>query len=107
MKIFEGIIKNENYELILEKKELPNGILIDGKIKGRPGKVKLFEVEVEGKLFVNNWQSWGPAKVIDSNEKISIPEEFLKKAGFSPNPNPDLLKEGIVSDYFIAKEIFW
>ncbi|MDK2886424.1 MAG: alpha-galactosidase [Thermosipho sp. (in: thermotogales)] len=104
MKIFEGIIKNENYELILEKKELPNGILIDGKIKGRPGKVKLFEVEVEGKLFVNNWQSWGPAKVIDPNEKISIPEEFLKKAGFSPNPNPDLLKEGIVSDYFIAKE---
>jgi len=104
MKIFEGKIRNENYELILEKKEILNGIVIKGKIKGKPGKIKLFEVDVDGKLFVNNWQSWGPAKVINLDEKLKIPEEFLKKAGFSPNPNPHLLLEGIVSDYFIAKE---
>ncbi|MBO8161014.1 MAG: alpha-galactosidase [Thermosipho sp. (in: Bacteria)] len=88
----------------MEKSEISQGILIRGKIKGKPGKIKIFEVEAAGKLLINNWQSWGPTKVIEVNEKIMIPKDLLEKSGFMPNPNPQLLLEGIVSDYFIGKE---
>ncbi|SHH51555.1 glycoside hydrolase family 36 protein [Thermosipho atlanticus] len=104
MEIFEGEIKNENYFLQLKKERISHGIIVRGKVKGKPGKVKLFEIDLEGKLLINNWQSWGPTKIIDANDVLNIPKELLKKNAFSLNPNPQLLLEAIVSDYFVGNE---
>jgi alpha-galactosidase len=84
-------------------KELKNGKILSKKIKGKPGKVKVFEEELsDNYILINNWQSWGPTKVIPKDFKLNISKEFLEKARFSPNPNPELLLDYIVSDYFIA-----
>lgn len=87
----------------IKVEEIENGKVIKGKVKGKPGKIKIFEEELKDeKLLINNWQSWGPTKVVLKDFKLDIPKDLLNNIGYSLNPNPEMAFEYLVSDYFLA-----
>ncbi len=109
MKIFSSILDEDYYTItrntyIIKFKidKLPDGIVIRGKIKGKAGLVKVFEDDISGNLFINNWQSWGKSKIIN-------PEENYKKIEYDKNKymihlTPSIYSKNLVSDYFLASK---
>ncbi|MCD6160670.1 MAG: alpha-galactosidase [Kosmotoga sp.] len=75
------------------------------------GSFKIAELlEVEGPLYLNNWQSWLPYKRFESTPDLSGFARFTQSNEISlltASPIPELLMRGIMpSDYFIAAEHF-
>lgn len=97
-------IANNKYTLKLKIENIPEGYIIRGKIKGKLRNIKLFEDNSDEELFINNWQSWGPAKKIClSKYEYNVPEKWKKTAKYSIHPIPKYLENNVISDYFIAK----
>jgi alpha-galactosidase len=94
-----------NYSIKLKIEKIPEGYIIRGKVKGKLGKIDIFDDFAAEDLFINNWQSWSPTKKIKvSNYKYNIPEDWKKTAKYSAHPMPEYLENNIISDYFIAKK---
>ncbi|QTA38100.1 alpha-galactosidase [Thermosipho ferrireducens] len=94
----------ENFVIRLKVKKIPEGYIISGEIKGKPKRVEIFRTEMPEIFFINNWQSWGPAKKMKRGEKLKIPEKILENFGYGFNPNPHLFEQNVVSDYFYGEK---
>ncbi|OAA29188.1 glycoside hydrolase [Kosmotoga arenicorallina S304] len=75
------------------------------------GSFKIAEIsEIEGPMYLNNWQSWLPYKRFDTPPNLSGFAEFAQTNEISlltASPVPELLINGIVpSDYFISGDDF-
>jgi len=71
------------------------------------GRFTLFEVvDIEGKAYMNSWQSWTPFTAYDEKPDIESLVAMAKASGntlYSATPVPDILENGdLPSDYFIA-----
>ncbi len=66
--------------------------------------VKIGEIESSDLIFANNFESWGPCAYINPKKTF----EFLKNTGlpanFTLSPVPHELKNGLISDYFMATD---
>ncbi|KLO24591.1 MULTISPECIES: glycoside hydrolase family 36 protein [unclassified Marinitoga] len=94
-------IKNNNYILRFYIEKIPEGFIVRGKIKGKPGRIEIFRDIGDRFLFINNWQSSGSSKVIDTDKYYT---SHMKKSKCSDHIFSELIKESIVSDYFLGKK---
>ncbi|MGQ9856456.1 MAG: glycoside hydrolase family 36 protein [Fervidobacterium sp.] len=101
-----GYRKFENGECIIEIEKIDFGYLIKGQVKGVIDKLEIFSMPMPDKLLVNNWQSWGPSRVIRKGFKLSFPSELIQKFGFSASVMPEEYFNTLLSDYLIASEDF-
>lgn len=101
-----GYRQCDGYEILLEVSKIPSGYKITGEVKGRVDDVELFSFPRPDKVLVNNWQSWGPARVITKEFKLDFPKELIQKFGFSASIMPEVYFNNLISDYFIASEKF-
>ncbi|AKI98275.1 glycoside hydrolase [Kosmotoga pacifica] len=79
--------------------------------KKKLGNFKIVELlEIDGPLYLNNWQSWLPFKRFESLPNLPAILNFAQTnevSLFTASPIPELLMSGkIPSDYFIAGEKF-
>ncbi|MEJ5258276.1 MAG: alpha-galactosidase [Fervidobacterium sp.] len=106
IKKIAGYRKFESGECIIEIEKIDFGYLIKGQVKGVIDKLEIFSMPTPDKLLVNNWQSWGPSRVIRKGFKLSFPSELIQKFGFSASIMPEEYFNTLLSDYFIAFEDF-
>ncbi|RKX42469.1 MAG: alpha-galactosidase, partial [Thermotogae bacterium] len=89
-------------QLEVEVERQPFGTMIVGSVKGKPKRLEVCRVSLNGKiLFLNNWQSWGLARVMRLSQLRSLPLEKFARFGYSAHPLPELLRKHPVSDYFV------
>ncbi len=81
------------------------GLIVRGTVSGRPGRVEVLRLPVPPVFLMNNWQSWGPTQKVRSD--VRFPELERIYADYSPHvfsPLPEVLRRGLVSDYWVACE---
>ncbi|PLV59922.1 alpha-galactosidase [Thermotoga sp. KOL6] len=109
MRIFGEILKEGNF--VLDEKgytvewkveKIHLGYKVSGRVKGAPGRLEIFRTKVPMKLLVNNWQSWGPCKVV--NVDSFTPPEIDPNWRYTASIVPDVLTKSLQSDYFVAEE---
>ncbi|KAF2957177.1 alpha-galactosidase [Thermotoga sp. Ku-13t] len=96
----EFTVEADKYCVKAEIVKTSFGWMLKGKIKGKAGRIEIFRTESFKKAFLNNWQSWGPCKLIDTEEFQPISPD--RDWQYSASPVPELLASGLVSDYFVA-----
>lgn len=101
-----GYRKSDGYEMILEVYKIPAGYKIAGEIKGMVDDVELFSFPRPDRVLANNWQSWGPARVITKDFKLNFPKDLIEKFGFSASIMPEVYFDNLISDYFLAADTF-
>ncbi len=89
-------------EVVLKASKINAGYRFDIYCKGTVGDVEILKFERPEKLYVNNWQSWGPAKVIDKDYSYKFPVELREKFGYSASIMPEIAFDNLVSDYLIG-----
>lgn len=90
-------------EYTIEK--VPSGHLVTGTIRGRLGTVEILRTELPRRMMVNNWQSWGPTHVVESDSRGSYaPADIPPHRRHMFSPIPDLSMSRLTSDYFVATE---
>jgi alpha-galactosidase len=98
-------IENKDYKLQITIKKILHGWKITGSVQGKPSIIELAEFSTPSKIIYNNWQSWGPAMVMDADEKLDDLHSVRKT--YSPwlfSPVPSLQEKFLVSDYVLAWE---
>ncbi|HOQ39294.1 MAG TPA: alpha-galactosidase [Fervidobacterium sp.] len=106
IKKIAGYRKENNYELIIEMERIHLGFKFRGYVKGFTDEIEIFKFKRPDKLLVNNWQSWGPSKVIEKDFRLDFPDDLIQKFGFSASIMPELYFDNLISDYYIASEHF-
>jgi alpha-galactosidase len=101
-----GYRQIENGEVLLEVSRIPSGFKITGDINGVIDDVELFSFPRPDRVLVNNWQSWGPTRVIDKGFRLDFPQELIQKFGFSASIMPEIYFNLLLSDYFVASDSF-
>lgn len=99
--------KTDDFEIELEIDRQPYGIVLSGRLKGKPRRLQVCRLPLKSEsdaLFLNNWQSWGPARVISFHTLKHLPLEQFAGLGYSAHPLPESLKQNPISDYFIVAE---
>ncbi|MCD6551229.1 alpha-galactosidase [Thermotoga sp.] len=100
----EGSFVSEEKDYTLEWKieKIHLGWKVSGRVKGNPGRLEIFRVKAPEKLLVNNWQSWGPCKVVEVSKYT--PSEIDPNWQYTASVVPDVLEKSLQSDYFVAEE---
>lgn len=91
-----SVVQKDGYEVKIEVVNLSDSPVF---LK----EIKIGEIEPSERLFVNNFQSWGPCTFVKPAKMF----QFLKAipmVGFGTSPVPWEFSDGIVSDYFIATD---
>lgn len=101
-----GYRKDEDHELIVKVERIHLGYKLRIFVRGVPHLVTLFAFRRPSRLLINNWQSWGPSKVIDRDFEFRFPESLRLKFGFSASPIPRLYFESLLSDYYVGAANF-
>ncbi len=101
-----GYRQFENGEILLEVTRIPSGFKISGEVKGVVDDIELFSFPRPDRVLVNNWQSWGPTRVIGKDFVLNFPRELIQKFGFSASLMPEIYFDSLISDYFIASDSF-
>lgn len=106
-KLKEGEFKisEKDFEIRYSISKIENGWEISGFIKGRPGRIDIFRTDIprNSLLLINNWQSWGPCKVVKlgmDSPVANIPDEWKYTASIFPEELPGKFQ----SDYFLLME---
>lgn len=68
------------------------------------GEIKIGELDGADKLFVNNFQSWGPCTFVNPHQIFEALRHSDLQVGFGVSPIPWEFKDGIISDYFVAND---
>ncbi|PLV56219.1 alpha-galactosidase [Thermotoga sp. SG1] len=109
MKIFgrsfkEGrfVFEEKDYTVELEVEKIHLGWKVSGKVKGNPGRLEVFRTRAPKKLLVNNWQSWGPCRVVDVSS--FTPPTIDPNWRYTASVVPEILERFLQSDYFVAEE---
>jgi len=101
-----GYRQFENGEILLEVTKIPSGFKISGEVKGVVDDIELFSFPRPDRVLANNWQSWGPTRVIGKDFVLNFPRELIQKFGFSASLMPEIYFDSLISDYFIASDSF-
>ncbi len=101
-----GYRKLESAEFLVELEKIHLGYKIVIEAKGTVDDVEIFSFPRPERLLVNNWQSWGPTRVIDRNFELNFPKDLIEKFGFSASIMPEKYFSTLISDYFIASDNF-
>ncbi len=83
----------------------PLGYVVQGTVRGRPGRVEVLRLPAPPALLTNNWQSWGPMMKVPATVRFPELEKIYRE--YSPHvfsPVPDVLLRGPESAYFAAWE---
>lgn len=104
-RIREGnfVLNEKNYSIKWTTKQIENGWKITGFIKGKPGRIEFFKTYSSKKILINNWQSWGPCKVINTDH-FKLPRQIDDNWQYTASLFPDIFEKQIQSDYFILEE---
>ncbi|ODN30305.1 glycoside hydrolase family 36 protein [Fervidobacterium thailandense] len=103
---YSGHRKVDGGEVIVRIEPIHLGYMFRTFVNGSVHCIELFEFERPRRLLVNNWQSWGPAKVIDGSFAFSFPSELREKFGYSASIMPETYFDNTISDYFIGADRF-
>lgn len=98
----EFSFKQKMFDLRLKIQRISKGWKISGKVKGKPERLDLLALPVANKFLLNNWQSWGPCRVIFKDQ--FVPLQIDENWKYSASLFPELLKKKFVSDYFLASD---
>lgn len=101
-----GYRKYEYFECIVELEKIHLGYKVNVEVNGIVDEVEIFTFPKPERIFLNNWQSWGPARVVSKDFSIDFPKELIQKFGFSASIMPEKYFNSLVSDYFIASDNF-
>jgi alpha-galactosidase len=96
-------LEKARIEAVIER--TAGGVILEGTISGRPGRIEVFRAPAPSAFLLNNWQSWGPMERVTPATRF--PELDAIVRDYSPylfSPLPDVLLRGPVSDYFTAWE---
>ncbi len=96
----------EGGEILVRVERIHLGYLFRTFVKGVIQDVVLFEFQRPAEIFVNNWQSWGPARVVGKDFPFSFPIELRKKFGYSASIMPEVYFDNLISDYFMGSDKF-
>lgn len=98
-------IENKGYKLRITIEKILQGWKITGAVQGKPSLIELAEFSTPSKIIYNNWQSWGPAMVMDADEKlVDLPSVRKTYSPWLFSPVPSLQEKFLVSDYVLAWE---
>ncbi|MCX7653370.1 MAG: alpha-galactosidase [Fervidobacterium sp.] len=106
LKKITGYRKSDSSELLIQLEKIHLGYKVVIEAKGVLDELEVFSLPKPERLLINNWQSWGPTRVIDKNFKLDFPSELIQKFGFSASIMPDVYFERLISDYFICSDNF-
>lgn len=95
-------LEAKDYSLKAELVKTDFGWTLSGQLKGKVGRIEIFRTNAPSKIFVNNWQSWGPCKIVLRDELQPI--ELDKDWKYAATPVADQFRCGVLSDYFVAEE---
>ncbi len=104
-KLKEGYfsIEKEGQKIRYKIEKIRNGYKISGKIRGNLGYVKILEIErPREKLYINNWQSWGPFFEEEEFKKVKEAEINRKIGIYTYTPIPEIFKIHLISDYYLV-----
>ncbi len=106
-RLSDGYFKtgDKDTEIVYKVEKITNGYKISGKIRGKLGRIKVFEIQrPKGALYLNNWQSWG--LFLSEEEYKGVIEGYKeRKIGiYTYTPIPYIFKEELISDYFLLGE---
>ncbi len=104
-KIKKGYSRKEERNGYIEYKteKLLKGYRIEGKVRGNLKKVKVLTMEKpKEKLYLNNWQSWGPFTEEQEYRMVMDAHKKRRIGVYTYTPIPEAFTKESVSDYFIA-----
>lgn len=91
-----SITQKDGYEIKIEIENISDNLAFLDTIT-------IGEIESSKKLFVNNFESWGPCTYVKPFEIFQLFKES-KREKFLSSPVPWEFSDGIVSDYFVATD---
>ncbi len=68
------------------------------------GEIKIGEMDSNGEIFMNNFQSWGPCTFVNPYEVSKLLKFSTFQLNFGISPVLWEFRDGIVSDYFVATD---
>ncbi|MGC8637859.1 MAG: glycoside hydrolase family 36 protein [Athalassotoga sp.] len=68
------------------------------------GEIKIGEMDSNGEIFMNNFQSWGPCTFVNPYEVSKLLKFSNFQLNFGISPVLWEFRDGIVSDYFVATD---
>ncbi|AIY88863.1 MULTISPECIES: alpha-galactosidase [unclassified Thermotoga] len=95
-------LEGKDYTVEFSVEKIHLGWKVSGRVKGNPGRLEIFRESAPEKLLVNNWQSWGPCRVVDLSS--FTPPEIDPNWQYTASVVPDVIKSHLQSDYFVAEE---
>jgi len=96
------VLKEKNFTVEFAVEKIHLGWKISGRVKGSPGRLEVLRTKAPEKVLVNNWQSWGPCRVVDA---FSFkPPKIDPNWRYTASVVPDVLERNLQSDYFVAEE---
>lgn len=103
-KLVEGeySIEAKDFSLKAELRKTDFGWMLDGWLRGKVGRIEVFRTKAPKRAFLNNWQSWGPCRMVDLEQfqVITVDRDWR----YAVSLVPELLERTLVSDYFVAEE---
>ncbi|MGC8903057.1 MAG: glycoside hydrolase family 36 protein [Fervidobacterium sp.] len=99
-----GYRQYKDFEILVDVEKCHLGYKLNVELIGKVDEVELFSFPRPGKMLVNNWQSWGPTRVIDKTFSLNFPKELIEKFRFSASIMPEKYFESLISDYFMASD---
>ena len=103
-KLVEGeySIEAKDFSLKAEVRRTDFGWMLDGWLRGKVGRIEVFRTKAPKRAFLNNWQSWGPCRMVDLEQfQVSGVDKDWR---YAVSLVPELLERTLVSDYFVAEE---
>lgn len=97
------VLKEKPYVLEYTVERIHLGWKVTGTVRGRPGRVEVFREGAPERLLVNNWQSWGPCRVVRVRDYVP-PDRIDPDWQYTASVFPEQLTKGLQSDYFVASE---
>ena len=96
-------VKEKEYRIEADIEKIPSGWKITGAVQGKPGLLKLARFTSSQTVICSNWQSWGPAAVMDADaEWEGLESVRQEKSPWLFSPVPDLQEKHLISDYVLA-----
>ncbi|WP_245523419.1 glycoside hydrolase family 36 protein [Spirochaeta thermophila] len=94
----------EGGSLSFQVERVPLGWVVRGTVEGRPGRLEVVRLPLRFPLLLHSWESWGACPLVDEGWRFPWGERQYEDWRYTVSPVPELMREGVVSDYLVAWE---
>ncbi|ADN01368.1 glycoside hydrolase family 36 protein [Spirochaeta thermophila] len=94
----------EGGSLSFQVERMPLGWVVRGTVEGRPGRLEVVRLPLRFPLLLQSWESWGACPRVDEGWRFPWGERQYEDWRYTVSLVPELMREGVVSDYLAAWE---